>query len=150
MQNDAIWIELVETPIDQEPLREKVADPDAGAHGWFVGVTRKTTGQRVTSTLSYQAHPSMALRELEKLAQTAMGRYSLRRLVIVHRLGEVPIGAASVVVGCSSPHRPETFQALAWVMDTLKREVPIWKQETYVDGTTEWVHPTGGASEVQQ
>ena len=150
MQNDRIWIELVETTIDQGALREKVADPDVGAHGWFVGVTRRTTGQRVTSTLSYEAHPPMAVRELEKLAQTAMDRFSLHRIVIVHRLGEVPIGEASVVVGCSSGHRPETFQALAWVMDTLKRDVPIWKQETYVDGTTEWVHPTGGGSEVQE
>ena len=84
----------------------------------------------------------MALRELEKLADTALREFKLCRLVIVHRLGEVPIGEASIVVGCSSGHRPETFQALAWVMDTLKREIPIWKREIYADGTTEWVHPT--------
>ena len=151
MPNDRIYIELVEAPIDQESLREKVADPDVGAHGWFVGVTRRTTGQRVTNTLSYEAHPPMAIRELEKLAGAAIEQFSLCRIVIVHRLGEVPVGEASVLVGCSSGHRPQTFQALAWVMDTLKREVPIWKRETYVDGTTEWVHPTAGAgSEVHE
>lgn len=146
MQNDRIYIELVATPIDQESLREKVADPDVGAHGWFVGVTRRTTGQRVTNTLAYEAHPPMAIRELAKLAEAAIEKFSLCRIVIVHRLGEVPVGEASVVVGCSSGHRPQTFQALAWVMDTLKREVPIWKRETYLDGTTEWVHPTAGAA----
>ncbi len=146
MSDDQIWVELVEAPIDQESLREKVADPDVGAHGWFVGVTRRTTGDRVTDSLAYQAHPPMAIRELEKLAKEAIEKYSLCRIVIVHRLGEVPVGEASVVVGCSSGHRPQTFQALAWIMDTLKREVPIWKQETYVDGTTEWVHPTSGES----
>ncbi len=146
MQNDRIWIQLVETPIDQESLRDKVADPDVGAHGWFVGVTRRTTDKRVTNTLTYEAHPPMAIRELEKLAEAAIERFSLCRIVIVHRLGEVPVGDASVVVGCSSGHRPQTFQALAWVMDTLKREVPIWKRETYVDGTTEWLHPTAGNS----
>lgn len=146
MQNERIWIELTDSPIDQESLREKVADPDVGAHGWFVGVTRKTTGSRVTDTLSYEAHTPMAVRELEKLADTAVQKFSLCRLLIVHRLGEVPIGEASIVVGCSSGHRPETFEALAWVMDTLKREIPIWKREIYADGTTEWVHPTSDAS----
>ena len=141
MQDERIWIELVETEIDQESLRDKVADPDVGAHGWFVGVTRKTTGQRITDTLSYQAHSRMAIGELRKLAESAIDRFSLARIVIVHRLGEVPVGEASVVLGCSSPHRPQTFEALAWTMDRLKREVPIWKRETYADGSTEWVHP---------
>jgi molybdopterin synthase catalytic subunit len=151
MQNERIWIELTESPIDQETLRDKIEHPDVGAHGWFVGVTRRTTGQRVTNVLAYEAHPPMAIRELEKLAKAAIERFSLCRIVIVHRLGEVPVGEASVVVGCSSGHRPQTFQALAWVMETLKREVPIWKRETYVDGTTEWVHPTAGAaSEVRE
>jgi molybdopterin synthase catalytic subunit len=62
--------------------------------------------------------------------------------LIVHRLGEVPVGQVSVVVGCSSAHRVATFQALPWIMDELKRDVPIWKRELYTDGTTEWVHPT--------
>ncbi len=87
----------------------------------------------------------MAIRELEKLAAAAIEKFSLYHLVIVHRLGDVPVGEASIVVGCSSGHRPETFQALAWIMDTLKREIPIWKRESYADGTTEWVHPTAAA-----
>lgn len=142
MRSDRIWIELVDSPIEQELLRDKVADPDVGAHGWFVGVTRRTTGQRVTEVLSYEAHPSMATRELERIAESAIEKFGLARIVIVHRLGEVPVGQASVVVGCSSGHRPATFEALAWTMDALKRDVPIWKRETYVDGTSEWVHPT--------
>ncbi len=84
----------------------------------------------------------MATRELEKLAAAAIKKFSLFQVVIVHRIGEVPVGEASVVVGCSSGHRPETFEALAWIMNTLKKEVPIWKREQYVDGSTEWVHPT--------
>ena len=145
MHSNRIHIELVETPIDQQSLRDRVADPDVGAHGWFVGVTRRTTGQRVTHTLSYEAHAPMAIRELEKLAESAIEKFSLCRIVISHRLGEVPVGEASVVVGCSSGHRPQTFQALAWTMDMLKRQVPIWKRETYADGTIEWVHPTPDA-----
>ena len=139
---DTIWIELVDTRIDVESLRAKITDPDIGAIGWFEGVTRRTTGASVTERLSYEAHRPMAIAELEKLAARAVAKFALRRCVIVHRLGEVPVSEASVVVGCSSPHRPATFEALPWILDVLKKDVPIWKRELYVDGTTEWVHPT--------
>jgi molybdopterin synthase catalytic subunit len=141
VNHEDIYIELVDQPIDIASLLEKVADADVGAHGWFVGVTRRTTGDRTTDSLSYEAHRPMAIVSLEKLAAAAIKKFSLCRLVIMHRLGEVPVGEASVVVGCSSAHRRQTFEALAWVMDTLKRETPIWKRETYADGSTEWVHP---------
>lgn len=134
-------VELVDGPIQLEALRAWIDHPDAGAHGWFVGVTRRTTGDLITETLHYEAHESMALSELMKLAEQAARKFSLLRLVIVHRLGEVPLAEASVVVGCSSSHRPETFAALEWIMDTLKKEVPIWKREIYSDGKEEWVHP---------
>jgi molybdopterin synthase catalytic subunit len=147
MNRQRSHVELVDQPIDLESLRELIADPDVGAHGWFLGVTRRTTDDRVTDRLSYEAHRPMAIRELETLADSAIARFSLCRLVLVHRLGEVPVGEASVVVGCSSGHRPQVFEALAWVMDTLKREIPIWKRETYTDGTTEWVHPTAPATD---
>ena len=148
--NDAkIITRIVDGPIDTARLLAEVGHPDAGAQGWFVGVTRRTTGQRVTSFLSYEAHVPMAERELERLAASAVDQFELFRLVIVHRLGEVPIGEASVVVGCSSGHRDATFDALRWVMETLKREIPIWKQERYADGTTEWVHPKSSSSSDQ-
>jgi molybdopterin synthase catalytic subunit len=141
MLSDQIVTRIVDGPIDQGSLQSQVGHPDVGSQGWFVGVTRRTTGDRVTSYLSYEAHLPMAERELRGLAEEAVERFGLLRLVIIHRIGEVPIGEASVVVGCSSGHRRETFQALQWIMDTLKQRVPIWKQERYEDGATEWVHP---------
>ena len=134
-------IELVDGPIQMEVLWHRIDHPDAGAQGWFVGVTRRTTGDLITQTLYYEAHHSMAESELTKLALDAMQEFSLLRLVIVHRLGEVPIADASVVIGCSTAHRPETFAALEWIMNRLKKEVPIWKREVYSDGKEEWVHP---------
>jgi len=135
------WIELVDSRIDIESLRAKIEDPDVGAIGWFEGVTRRTTDDRITERLSYEAHRPMAIAELEKLASIAVEKFSLHRCLIVHRLGEVPVGQASVVIGCSSPHRPATFEALPWIMDVLKQDVPIWKQELFADGSTQWVHP---------
>ncbi len=136
-------IELTDDPIYLSAWQDRIADPDVGAHGWFLGVTRRTTGDAITSQLAYDAHRPMAIAELRKIATAAQEQYQLTHVVIVHRLGEVPIGEASVVVGCSSAHRKATFAALPWIMDRLKRDVPIWKQECYADGSTEWVHPIG-------
>ncbi|GAA5507772.1 molybdenum cofactor biosynthesis protein MoaE [Novipirellula caenicola] len=136
------YVELTENPIDAGALLTKVGDPDVGAHAWFYGVTRRTTGDRVTSLLSYEAHPSMAVAELKRLAAEAIERFGLNSIVVVHRVGEVPVGEASVVLGCSSAHRKSSFAALPWLMDQIKTDVPIWKRETYADGTTQWVHPT--------
>ena len=141
-----IEVTLVQEPIAIEQWADKLVDADTGAHGWFLGVTRRTTATesgalRVTRTLHYEAHRSMALTELRRLAEHAAQLHRLRGVVIVHRLGEVPLGEASVLVGCSSPHRADVFAALPWIMDRLKQDVPIWKQETYDDNRTEWIHP---------
>ena len=141
MLDEGPYIELVDQPIPMDALRDRIEHPDGGAQGWFVGVTRRRTGDLVTETLHYEAHNAMAMRELKKLAGAAVKEFSLLRLLIVHRLGEVPISEASVVIGCSSRHRPETFAALEWIMNQLKKDVPIWKREIYCDGTEEWVHP---------
>ncbi|WP_182867290.1 molybdenum cofactor biosynthesis protein MoaE [Rhodopirellula sp. JC639] len=141
-----ILIRLVQSPIELSDWSSTIDDPDTGAHAWFAGVTRrKTTTEggrvRITKTLHYQAHESMALGQLQQLAEQAMRTYSLAAVVIVHRLGEVPLGQASVLVGCSSAHRRDAFSALPWIMDRLKADVPIWKRETFADDSTEWIHP---------
>ena len=147
------FIQLVDQAIDIDSVRSKIDDADVGAHGWFYGVTRRTTKndseEHVTQRLSYEAHRPMAQRELEALAERAAESFDLAHVVIVHRLGDVPIGQARVVVGCSSAHRKAVFAALNWIMETLKRDVPIWKRETYADGTRRWVHPIDDQSECQ-
>ncbi len=143
----ALWVELVDQPIDFYSLRQRLEDPDTGAHGWFFGVTRRRTetagGCRETAALEYQAYRPMAERELRSLGRRAIEIFKLHRLVLVHRIGAVPVGQPSVIIGCSSPHREATFRALPWIMDALKRDVPIWKCETYSDGSQQWVHPQG-------
>ncbi|KAA5546200.1 molybdenum cofactor biosynthesis protein MoaE [Roseiconus nitratireducens] len=134
-------------PIELSEWQRHLSDPDSGAQAWFLGCTRRTTISKAgtvhrTRTLSYQAYTPMARRELESLAEAARERFSLSRLIIVHRLGEVPIGQASVLIACSSAHRPDAFAALPWIMDRLKRDVPIWKQEWFEDDSRQWIHPT--------
>lgn len=140
-----ILVRLVHEPIQLADWSDKLDDVDTGAHAWFAGVTRRNTttaegDTRVTKTLLYEAHESMALRQLQELAEQAQRAHQLAGVIIVHRLGEVPLGQASVIVGCSSAHRADAFAALPWIMNHLKTDVPIWKRETYDDRSTEWIH----------
>lgn len=136
-------VRLTDRPIALEPLWEEVADDDAGAHFVFVGRTRRTTAGKITRQLSYEAFRPMAESELRELLLSASRTYQLTAAVIVHRLGDIAVGEASIAVAVSSPHRRNGFEAVAWIMDEVKQRVPIWKQERFDDGTTEWVHPNG-------
>ena len=91
---------------------------------------------------NHVAEPSMALQELQQLEASARQRWPLEACQIVHRLGIVPASETSVAVVVSSAHRADAFAAGQWLIDTLKQQVPIWKQEQWSDGSTEWVHPT--------
>ncbi|XZE55354.1 molybdenum cofactor biosynthesis protein MoaE [Planctomycetaceae bacterium SH139] len=134
-------IELTDDPLDAAAILALVADDDCGAQMIFLGCTRRTTGERITQRLTYEAYRSMAISELRGLAEQAANRWKLRHLAIYHRLGEVAVGQASVAIAASSPHRPDVMAAIPWLMDRLKEAVPIWKQETFADGSSAWIHP---------
>jgi molybdopterin synthase catalytic subunit len=148
-------IELIESPIDANQVLSLVHDPECGAEVLFVGTTRQwtvlptndqpTALQRVeTSHLVYEAYRQMALVQMEKLEVEARNRWPIRRLAMVHRLGQVAASEASVAIAVSCPHRSEAFEAAKWLIDQLKHQVPIWKQEHYVQHGAEWIHPTAG------
>ncbi|MGC4006326.1 MAG: molybdenum cofactor biosynthesis protein MoaE [Pirellulales bacterium] len=107
----------------------------------FVGTTRELTGDRRTAWLDYDAYAPLAEKTLTELAAEARRRWGLLDVAIEHRLGRVEIGAASVAIAVVSAHRRAAFEAGQWVIDELKRVVPIWKRETWADGTSEWQHP---------
>ena len=134
-------IALVDTPINLNALVRDASLPGAGAIVAFVGVTREFTGERRTVELAYEAYRELAADRLSGLESAARLRWPLVECSVVHRLGVVPVGEASVAVVVSSAHRRVAFEAAEWLIDTLKREVPIWKQEHFADGTREWVHP---------
>ncbi len=134
-------IAIVDTPIDLEALIRDASLPEAGAVVAFVGVTRQFTGERQTVELVYEAYNELATARLATLESAGRRRWPLVECNLVHRLGVVPVGEASVAVVVSSAHRRVAFEAAEWLIDALKRDVPIWKQEHFADGTREWVHP---------
>lgn len=140
-----IVVRLVDQPISLDELWQPIADDDCGAQLVFVGRTRRHTQSAetvaVTTELSYEAFQPMAVKELEKLLAEAAEKWPLRHLLGMHRLGVVPVGQASVVIALASPHRDACMQAMPWIMDQLKSRVPVWKQERFADGSSEWIHP---------
>jgi molybdopterin synthase catalytic subunit len=134
-------IALTDRPIDPAAVLERVSSPLAGAVVLFLGTTREMTDGRQTRHLDYECYPEMAEKKLAELEVEARRRWNLTECALVHRLGRLEIGEPSVAIAVSSPHRQAAFEAGQWLIDTLKEVVPIWKQETWADGATEWVHP---------
>jgi molybdopterin synthase catalytic subunit len=134
-------ITLTNQPIDPGALIQAVCDPQAGAVVLFLGTTRELTDGRKTITLDYEAYGAMAERKLAELELEARRRWPIVECRIVHRLGRVPLAEASVAIVVSTPHRADAFAAGQWLIDSLKRDVPIWKREQWADGTSEWIHP---------
>ena len=138
-------IRITKNRIDECAVLQSVKKVNAGASLLFVGSTREITEikdkQKTTIRLKYDCYQSMAESELLSLVETAKSRWQLIDVAVVHRIGEVPAGETSVAIAVSSPHRDDSFQAGRWLIDTIKKVVPIWKQENWSDGTEEWVHP---------
>lgn len=135
---------LTDKPIDTNALLVAASQPAAGAVVLFLGITRQFTDVAETTELTYEAYEEMAVRRLAALEAEARDRWPLVHAEIVHRMGVVPIGEASVAVVAGSPHRGDAFAAGQWLIDELKADAPIWKQERYADGRREWVHPGTG------
>jgi molybdopterin synthase catalytic subunit len=134
-------IEITEAPIDHAALTDHVRSHQAGAICTFLGTVREFTGDKQTSSLRYEAYPQMALKKLAELEEEARRRWPVIELALVHRTGKLELGEISVVVAVSCPHRDQAFEVCHWLIDTLKEVVPIWKRETWADGSEEWVHP---------
>jgi len=135
----AATIAVTEAPLDGPGIRAAALDPRAGAVVLFEGCARDSHEGRPVALLAYEAFVPMAEAELARLREEAMVRFGLVRCLIHHRLGEVPLLEAAVIVAASSPHRREAFEAAAWIMDRIKERVPIWKRERYADGAENWV-----------
>ncbi len=141
-EDDGLRIELTAAPIDAAAIRTFVSgDPALGGLVFFEGATRAETDPThgLLSHLHYEAYEEMARRQLLDLARAARRRWSAGRVAIVHRLGVVPPGEASVLIAVACGHRAEAFEAARWLIDTLKKDVPIWKKDVYADGATKWV-----------
>ncbi|MGZ4732924.1 MAG: molybdenum cofactor biosynthesis protein MoaE, partial [Terriglobales bacterium] len=125
---------LVREVIDSEGVILSLKHPEDGAVVVFDGIVRNNTRGRRTLYLDYEAYEEMALKQMETLIEQARANFEIRDAAIVHRLGRLEIGETSVLIVVASAHRAAAFDACRWMIDTLKRTVPIWKKEYFEDG----------------
>ena len=130
---------VTEEPLSGEALAELVTLPEAGGVVVFLGVVRDNTAGRRVVALEYEAHGPMAEAKLKEIGETVRTRWpGVRAVAIVHRVGRLAVGEASVGIAVSAAHRRDAFEACAFAIDTLKQIVPIWKREIFADGSV-WV-----------
>lgn len=140
---------IVEEPIDANALVAAVSRASTGAVATFTGTTRDHHEGRRVHLLEYEAYPEMAVAELRKIGDEARQRWEIADIAIVHRIGKVPIGEASVVIAVSAAHRKPAFEACEFAIDRLKQVVPIWKKEHY-DGGEIWIGSQTGEKRERQ
>jgi molybdopterin converting factor subunit 1 len=127
-------VALVNEPIDSASLTSTIKQGEDGAVVIFDGIVRNNTRGRRTLFLVYEAYEEMALRQMRALAEEAIAVHGARQVALVHRLGRLEVGETSVLIAVSSAHRAQAFAAARWLIDTLKKTVPIWKKEHFEDG----------------
>lgn len=127
-----------DTALSVDEILRCVGDDAAGGTALFVGTVRNHDGGADVDGLGYSCHPS-AEAELRRVAEKVVADFPVRALAAVHRVGDLTVGDLAVVVAVACPHRAEAFEACRKLVDDLKHEVPIWKHQTFSDGTEEWV-----------
>lgn len=134
---------LTREPIEVGEIAAELRDDGVGAVASFVGTVRSDTsdGRRLCG-LEYHAYEAMATEQMEAIRERAMAKYDIRDATIVHRLGRLNLGEASIAVVAVAAHRAAAFDACRWMIDAVKIDVPIWKKDIWADGSVSWVEPT--------
>jgi molybdopterin synthase catalytic subunit len=131
------WI--TREPIVPTAVLDRVGASEDGAAVLFIGVVRNHNDGARVDGMSYEAYDAMAEKVLDEIAGEAAERLGTPRIAVVHRVGELGIGEASVAIAASSPHRAESFDATRYVIEEIKKRLPVWKKEHYVEGGSEWL-----------
>lgn len=133
---------LVKSAIDVNALLSEVSSDGCGASTLFVGTVRNVNDGKQVNGIEYTAYDSMAEAEMRRIVSEAASRFETDHIALEHRLGYLELGEASVAIAVAHPRRTPALDASRFIIEELKRRVPIWKREHYVDGTRDWVDPT--------
>jgi len=133
------WSDVTTGPIDPAAVLKRVGEPRDGAAALFVGMVRNSNEGRPVDGMEYEGYRDMARDQLAAIAAEAAQQAGSDRVAVVHRLGELAVGEVSVAIAVSSPHRAEAFRAARYVIEEIKKRLPIWKRERYLDGEQAWL-----------
>lgn len=135
----SVWTRVGPEPIAPEDVLRRVGSDEDGAMILFVGTVRNHADGRSVSGMTYEAYTSMADAVLAELASEAAERFGTDRLAVAHRTGSLRLGEVSVAIAVSTPHRAESYDASRYVIEEIKKRLPVWKHEHYVEGDSDWV-----------
>ena len=124
--------------IDLEALRRRAQHPQAGAVLIFCGDIRNHSAGRSVTVLEYEAHERMALRQIDRIGEEAQQRWPLHYAEVIHRFGKLAVLGCSIATAVSSSHRSDAYESSRFIIDTIKRSVPIWKKEYFESGASAW------------
>jgi molybdopterin synthase catalytic subunit len=130
---------IVREPIDPAHVLTLVGEDQDGASLLFLGVVRDHNDGRAVDGVQYDAYEEMAAQVLSEIVGEAASRAGTERVAALHRIGELDVGEVSVAIAVSSPHRAEAYEASRYVIEEIKKRLPVWKKERYSDGAVEWV-----------
>src|SRR6266480_791224 len=134
---------LTRSPISLDALLAEVSSPACGGTCVFLGTVRNGPDEHGVTAIEYSAYEEMVEAEFGRLLADARARWPEARIAVRHRLGTIPVGEASIAIVTAAPHRAQAFEACRYVIEEVKRRVPVWKKELRVDGTEVWVDPFG-------
>ena len=138
-KNSNYLCKITEQTISVDDVIKSTKDPSCGATALFIGTVRNHNAGRQVKKIYYESYVAMAEKRMRKILSDINHRWpQVRKLSIVHRIGELVVGEISVLVCASAPHRAEAFEACRYAIDMLKQSVPIWKKETFADNTESW------------
>ena len=134
---------LTHDAITADALLALVQGPERGGTCVFLGTVRDGPDDGGVTAIEYSAYDAMAEAEIARMLAEAVERWPDARVALRHRLGTIPVGEASIAIAAAAPHRDEAFAACRYVIEEVKKRLPIWKKEMHADGTTTWVDPEG-------
>ena len=134
---------LTRTPISVDALLADVSSPPCGGTCVFLGTVRNGPDEHGVTAIEYSAYEEMVEAEFARLLADAGARWPDARIAVRHRLGTIAAGEASIGIAAAAPHRAQAFDACRFVIEEVKRRIPVWKKELRVDGTEVWVDPSG-------
>ena len=146
MQPFTPFVAIIDRPIDITQVMAQVEDAGVGAISLFIGTVREHNEGRAVTGIDYEAYQPMAEHELRRIAEETCAASDGLRVAVVHRVGTLKVGEASVVIATAHARRAPAMLGAQRVIEVLKQRVPIWKREHYVDGDRRWVDPTAVAS----
>ncbi len=134
-----IHVGLADGSVDPARVLDMVGGPEDGAILLFLGTVRNHHEGRAVTGLRYEAYEEMATPVLQEIAREGAELMGAEKVAVVHGVGELGVGDVSVVIAVSSPHRAEAYEASRYIIEEIKKRLPVWKDERYSDGTRDWV-----------